>query len=73
VLRLPGVIPPLIISEIIRPRLSYDVRRWATVFPFGMYAACSLPSVRWPAFRGHNLSRLAAAGRPPAEGTRDGS
>jgi tellurite resistance protein TehA-like permease len=22
-------------------RLSYDVRRWATVFPLGMYAACS--------------------------------
>ncbi len=32
---------PLIISEAVRPRLSYDVRRWATVFPFGMYAACS--------------------------------
>jgi Voltage-dependent anion channel len=24
-----------------RPRPSYDVRRWSTVFPFGMYAACS--------------------------------
>jgi tellurite resistance protein TehA-like permease len=34
-------IPPLIISEAVRPRLRYDVRRWATVFPFGMYAACS--------------------------------
>jgi tellurite resistance protein TehA-like permease len=34
-------LPPLIISEIVRPRLGYDVRRWATVFPFGMYAACS--------------------------------
>jgi tellurite resistance protein TehA-like permease len=32
---------PLIISEIIRPRLSYDIRRWATVFPLGMYPACS--------------------------------
>ena len=32
---------PLVTSEIIRPRLTYDVRRWATVFPLGMYAACS--------------------------------
>ena len=32
---------PLVISELIRPRLSYDVLRWATVFPVGMYAACS--------------------------------
>lgn len=32
---------PLVVCEVIRPRLSYDVRRWATVFPFGMYAACS--------------------------------
>jgi tellurite resistance protein TehA-like permease len=32
---------PLIIGEAVRPRLGYDVRRWATVFPFGMYAACS--------------------------------
>lgn len=33
---------PLIICELVRLRLRYDVRRWATVFPFGMYAACSL-------------------------------
>src|SRR4051794_26287591 len=32
---------PLAVAEILRPRLGYDVRRWATVFPFGMYAACS--------------------------------
>ena len=32
---------PLIAAETLRPRLSYDVRRWATVFPLGMYAACS--------------------------------
>jgi tellurite resistance protein TehA-like permease len=32
---------PLVITEAVRPRLSYDVRRWATVFPLGMYAACS--------------------------------
>lgn len=32
---------PLIAGEVLRPRLRYDVRRWATVFPLGMYAACS--------------------------------
>jgi hypothetical protein len=32
---------PLIAAEALRPRLAYDVRRWATVFPLGMYAACS--------------------------------
>jgi tellurite resistance protein TehA-like permease len=34
-------LPPLIITEAVRPRLGYDVRRWATVFPVGMYAAAS--------------------------------
>jgi tellurite resistance protein TehA-like permease len=24
----------------VRPRVSYNVRRWSTVFPVGMYAAC---------------------------------
>ncbi len=33
---------PLVIAEVLRPRLSYDVRRWATVFPLGMYAASSV-------------------------------
>jgi tellurite resistance protein TehA-like permease len=32
---------PLVVAEAIRPRLRYDVRRWATVFPLGMYPACS--------------------------------
>jgi tellurite resistance protein TehA-like permease len=32
---------PLVVSEFTRPRLSYHVLRWATVFPLGMYAACS--------------------------------
>jgi tellurite resistance protein TehA-like permease len=32
---------PLIVAEAVRPRLGYDVRRWATVFPLGMYPACS--------------------------------
>lgn len=27
--------------EALHPRLGYDVRRWSTVFPVGMYAACS--------------------------------
>jgi len=34
-------LPALILAEILRPRLSYNVRRWSTVFPVGMYAACS--------------------------------
>jgi hypothetical protein len=34
-------LPALLICEVLRPRLRYDVRRWSTVFPVGMYAACS--------------------------------
>ncbi len=34
-------LPVLLLAEAIRPRLRYDVRRWSTVFPVGMYAACS--------------------------------
>jgi tellurite resistance protein TehA-like permease len=34
-------LPALVTAEVLRPRLGYDVRRWATVFPLGMYAACS--------------------------------
>ncbi|MBV8990248.1 MAG: tellurite resistance/C4-dicarboxylate transporter family protein, partial [Solirubrobacterales bacterium] len=34
-------LPVLLVAEVLRPRLSYDVRRWSTVFPLGMYAACS--------------------------------
>jgi len=34
-------LPALVAAELMRPRLRYDVRRWATVFPIGMYAACS--------------------------------
>jgi tellurite resistance protein TehA-like permease len=34
-------LPALVIAEAVRPRLGYDVRRWSTVFPVGMYAACS--------------------------------
>ena len=34
-------LPVLLAAELLRPRLGYDVRRWSTVFPVGMYAACS--------------------------------
>jgi Voltage-dependent anion channel len=34
-------LPVLVVAEITHPRLHYDVRRWSTVFPLGMYAACS--------------------------------
>ncbi len=32
----------LLLAEVARPRLGYDVRRWATVFPLGMTAAAAL-------------------------------
>jgi hypothetical protein len=34
-------LPVLLVAEVRWPRLHYDVRRWSTVFPVGMYAACS--------------------------------
>ena len=34
-------LPVLLATELLRPRLRYDVRRWSTVFPVGMYGACS--------------------------------
>ena len=34
-------LPVLVAAEALRPRLHYNVRRWSTVFPVGMYAACS--------------------------------
>lgn len=34
-------LPALVAAEILRPRLHYSVSRWSTVFPLGMYAACS--------------------------------
>jgi len=39
-------LPALIVAELARPRWGYDVRRWATVFPVGMYAACSFDAGR---------------------------
>jgi hypothetical protein len=35
-------VPALVLGEALRPRLRYDVRRWSTVLPLGMYAACSM-------------------------------
>jgi tellurite resistance protein TehA-like permease len=35
-------LPALVLAEVLHPRLGYDVRRWSTVFPVGMYAACSI-------------------------------
>lgn len=35
-------LPALVLAEVLHPRLRYDVRRWSTVFPVGMYAACSI-------------------------------
>ena len=34
-------LPVLLAVEALRPRQGYDVRRWSTVFPVGMYAPCS--------------------------------
>lgn len=31
----------LLAAEILRPRLGHGLKRWSTVFPLGMYAACS--------------------------------
>ncbi len=39
-------LPALILSEAMRPRVSYRVQRWATVFPIGMYAASSFDAGR---------------------------
>ena len=34
-------LPFLLVGELRGPRRGFDLRRWATVFPVGMYAACS--------------------------------
>jgi tellurite resistance protein TehA-like permease len=34
-------LPVLVVAEARWPRFAYDTRRWSTVFPLGMYAACS--------------------------------
>ncbi|MFJ8106908.1 tellurite resistance/C4-dicarboxylate transporter family protein [Streptomyces sp. NPDC096132] len=45
----------LLAAEVFRPRLRYDVRRWATVFPMGVTAAAMLSvaaAVRIPGLKG---------------------
>jgi hypothetical protein len=32
---------PLVLTELLRPRVHYSLERWAMVFPLGMYAVCS--------------------------------
>jgi tellurite resistance protein TehA-like permease len=39
-------IPPLVAGELISPHRGYDIRRWATVFPVGMYAASGFETAR---------------------------
>lgn len=39
-------LPVLVAAELRRPRPRYDLRRWATVFPLGMYAACGFAVAR---------------------------
>jgi tellurite resistance protein TehA-like permease len=39
-------LPALLVGELVAPRLRYDSHRWSTVFPLGMYAACSLTTGR---------------------------
>lgn len=39
-------LPALIAAELISPRFRYDTLRWSTVFPFGMYAVCSVATSR---------------------------
>jgi len=35
-------LPVLLAGELLRPRPGYATARWGTVFPFGMYAVCSI-------------------------------
>jgi hypothetical protein len=39
-----GVLAILVAAEAARPRPAFDVRRWATVFPLGMYAVAAFPA-----------------------------
>jgi tellurite resistance protein TehA-like permease len=34
-------LPVLVVAELVHRRRTFDERRWSTVFPLGMYAACS--------------------------------
>jgi tellurite resistance protein TehA-like permease len=55
-----------VVCEILQPRLHYDVRRWATVFPLGMYAVASIALGRlrglgWMVTFGHVFTWIALA------------
>lgn len=57
---------PLIACEILKPRLGYDARRWATVFPLGIYAAGSfitgqVADIGWITDFGHAWTWVAFA------------
>ncbi|NEA17401.1 tellurite resistance/C4-dicarboxylate transporter family protein, partial [Streptomyces halstedii] len=57
----------LLVSEVMRPRFRYDVRRWSTVFPLGMTAAATLSvatavSAPWLTHPGRVLVWVAVAG-----------
>jgi tellurite resistance protein TehA-like permease len=39
-------LPALIVAELRSARTAYDIRRWSTVFPFGMYAVCSFATAQ---------------------------
>ncbi|UWE10886.1 hypothetical protein NYE86_20670 [Actinacidiphila bryophytorum] len=57
----------LAVSELVRPRLHYDLRRWSTVFPLGMTAVASLSTsqaaaIGWPHGLGTVLLWVAVAG-----------
>jgi tellurite resistance protein TehA-like permease len=43
-------LPVLGTAELVSRRVLYDTRRWSTVFPVGMYAACSFALARLPGF-----------------------
>lgn len=45
-------LPALIVDELRSTRTAYDIRRWSTVFPFGMYAACSFVTAQVAAIDG---------------------
>jgi hypothetical protein len=39
-------LPALLAAEVVAPRLAYHARRWSTLFPVGMYAACAFDVAR---------------------------
>ena len=45
-------LPALLLGELVSRRAAYDVRRWSTVFPVGMYAACSFAVAKVEAITG---------------------